>query len=641
MPAVWILLALGRMFLPRRAEGDDVAIDFVHVWRPTMGVLLFTSCMFTGGFLKNEGFGVGALVAASFALLFLAMTFPATVITTCLVPLGLARGAWALYAAAGGAWSRDERPTAGLLLAAAAIARQRQPSEAALRFVEQRLARALELRSNGIVAAAALALARGDRERACLLCRTIADEAPGELTYRARCMAREILVLDAAERGAWAEVRRFAGPRRMGRLVALVRKIAARLGDEDRPSQAALVIAWLVAPRRRRTWPMVKRALAATAPPLPPAVDDDALGAHRALLARDPALVGRAEVEAVCARVDALRKDAAHVASIARRALALGAQLDALVLRDELVRAVEEDLARLVVAARLSLPAGKGMTQEAVRTRVHDERFALLEALVQDLDRRRRSGLDLPEADEWCALQRIREAAEVLWSGATAAERRTVFDAVYGPVCNFCVRLNNIRGRRWQARATFAWLLILAQGGGSRDEVELLDRNVRSCAADRLPYADEPKGEPIGGGKRRLNPGHLWLAAVALAAGAELLLARYVDPDFGPLMFFTLFIGVIAVIAAYGNAKKKTVEASLTPNGLFTQRRIGAWNVPFEDIAAVRPSRIDGKVLVVRLWRAPDWLGRTLHVVAPPHLDAREVEGRLVELMRAKEGVVA
>src|SRR5690349_23013673 len=93
--------------------------------------------------------------------------------------------------------------------------------------------------------------------------RIVADFDDDHRPPLTRYLANEWLVADAASRGAWAEVElRGRSPHRRSRATRLLGDVAARLiGYPPVPSDAALLLRWLIAPGRLRTWALVRRAL--------------------------------------------------------------------------------------------------------------------------------------------------------------------------------------------------------------------------------------------------------------------------------------------------------------------------------------------------------------------------------------------
>ena len=191
-----------------------------------------------------------------------------------LIPSGAVRWAYALSRLGGHPWMRD--PVGGSVLAGAlALLRRRPPREARIEELRALLSDA-PLRGAGVVAAGLLEAAAGDRRAARKLLLSIDDLDPEVVPPRARAIAIDWLVADAAREGRWDEVveqaRLSPAPCRTTRLLC---ECAQRLaGDWVAPGD--LWRAWLLAPRRHITFSLVRRALAASAPTqLPIAVEDD------------------------------------------------------------------------------------------------------------------------------------------------------------------------------------------------------------------------------------------------------------------------------------------------------------------------------------------------------------------------------
>lgn len=149
-----------------------------------------------------------------------------------------------------------ESSAGDVVYGALAAARTRSRLKSAS-WLKEKLDRPRSLRGGGVVAAALLATLRGNRDRArCLF--LVADTLPSKVISRkARRIARDWLVAEAAQAEEWREVirlgRRKYGSRRWSYLMA---RIAERLvGDKRACGNWLLWLFWLIAPRRLATLP--------------------------------------------------------------------------------------------------------------------------------------------------------------------------------------------------------------------------------------------------------------------------------------------------------------------------------------------------------------------------------------------------
>jgi hypothetical protein len=151
-----------------------------------------------------------------------------------------------------------------------------KPSAQMLDRVERSLRQADCVYGAGIVAAGLIAALRDDRHLArCFL--LVADTLdPRFISRRARAVARDWLVVDAALIGDWPEVIRLGRRgRHSTRWSYTVARIAERLsGDKQACDDWLLWLCWMVAPRRRGTLPLLRRWLASPRVPRQSAVSE-------------------------------------------------------------------------------------------------------------------------------------------------------------------------------------------------------------------------------------------------------------------------------------------------------------------------------------------------------------------------------
>jgi hypothetical protein len=428
----------------------------------------------------------GDLAAAPWVVGFGVLAFPGPLSRRLLVPLGLPRLAFALASIPTLGWARD-REGGAILTAVWAVNRCRRPSERHAAWIESRLARCRQLGGAGMVASAIAAAWRGELETAwCLLWAVELGHAQA-LPAMARRHAAAWLAASAAERGDWAAVvaigerRRFVT--RFTRFLALVgRSLLAAYSQGSPPRAATLVAAWLLAPHRRATRQLLRRALHASGAN---ATDGASRGkgASRARRRTSPGAVARADagasVIALARTWEAVIADPQLAPALLHRAAVLGAApgtVEAAIA--ELRREVFVDLAEQALAARIRLARLRRAGLADLAAAVREELMTRLEAAVEATARRVEAARALPPVDElreWVALRsHYDRAAE---SGGPAL-RRLAFSAVHRKIGSLGVWLFNVRRERPLAHAILRWLQHEAQRVGDEDVAELQRRNV-------------------------------------------------------------------------------------------------------------------------------------------------------------------
>jgi hypothetical protein len=425
----------------------------------------------------------------------LVLLFPWPITRVVLIPFGWWRAAWHFAQLAGWVWRGDV--AGGQLIAGAwAVLRQRHPNPAAIAWLTARRDEIEPLGAPGVLGSALLADALGDRTAARRLMRIVADFDDGSRPPLTRYLANEWLVADAAERGAWAEVElRGRSPHRRSRATRLLGDVGARLiGYPPVPSDAALVLRWLIAPSRLQTWPLVRRALrqvrAEVVPegrrPIEyaaPALDGPALlAAHSQAIAR-----GRVPTDRLMQlgrSWDQLLADPQLRSQTARRALALRAG-DPDTVIERLGRQVEADLFALARAGAVPLAVLEQGSSPALRRVARELRHDLLDELAilcEGLDARVRARRQLPPLDELREFLVIREHYERVCELGGADLVRIAFSQIHDPLCNLAVWLWDERGDAAIANAMFRWLGHEAVMAGDEEAAALQRRNI-ACGA--------------------------------------------------------------------------------------------------------------------------------------------------------------
>ncbi|WP_438016186.1 hypothetical protein WMF18_35885 [Sorangium sp. So ce315] len=414
-----------------------------------------------------------------------------------IIPLGLPRAAYYVALLSDWTWRADRRGGAALA-AAWALCRARRPDPAAEAWISERLegtgrddagrggdggaaaaARAEPLRGAGVAAGAMLAAYRGDIEGARALFDSVASLDERACPRQARRIAAGWLAAEAASRGDWAAVveRALEGG---GRELALLGAVAARLlGEPTAPGALELWLRWLAAPRRRATLPLVRRALAAgDGAPRPEPEQPEPCAArvaegdlwsravllHATLLLRPRGKVSGDDLRRLGGAWDAALEDERAQAELRERALSLGAS-GAQAALGPLARAVEEDLAAALRAARVPRAAWDdlGATIGRTRRRLRDELLSEVEIACDALRRRVDARRELPALSEWREWTALRAQYEAAAELVGAEFRRLAFPKLHADVCHAAVWLFNTRKERAIGNAMFRWLLAEAE----------------------------------------------------------------------------------------------------------------------------------------------------------------------------------
>jgi hypothetical protein len=370
-----------------------------------------------------------------------------------------------------------------------ALALMRKPrSTQAIEWLTQRANHTRSVRGAGVVTAGLLAALRGDRHRArCLL--LVADALmPMFIPASVRVVARDWLIADAARTGDWREVIRL-GRRRPSsfRWSYSLARIAERLvGDPKGPRDWQLWLCWMVAPRRRATLPLLRRALAA-APALKPTASASSVGAELPDALADLAQIlegrfvqdGQSLARCLCAVDGALDRPSTR-ALLQRRMLALGVRHDAEAIIAGFQKRLVDLLAPLIEESpQLADAQERGPLLDQAVDRTTARLFKDVEAQCRDYRERltRKNSLDvLPEWEAWAVLQ---DSADRLLELAPAS-KHALFHTMYVPMCNFAVFQINAYKRASLAHQIFRWLRQHSQSDPTASE--LLSKNMRASA---------------------------------------------------------------------------------------------------------------------------------------------------------------
>lgn len=488
--SIWVsLLAYLLWKLVRVVMGEDAQVPsegFVLAWAyVALGTALLALGAVAGIWWCWPALGLGAVLLA-----------PWTVTRALLIPLGLPRLAYALSWCAGWRWNRD-RAGGALVAGAWALLRQRRPAGATVAWLERRRDAAPALQAAQVLATGLLAAARGDLAGARRLLDSVDGLGPRRTPRYVHALAREWLALDAAERGDWAEVVACGeGPQARTRLTLLLAAVGACLMDETgpRPTRERLWVAWLLAPQRRHTWPLLQRALAASAATAGDADADrprallgtglvsdpylDALATHAAVIA------GRSKLtpaQALRSAGDAWQRaldDPDTQAWIAQRAAHLGARSQTQA-QARLRQTITRELAEFAQAH--DLPVARwardcGVLREVERV-LREEQLSSLELAFDALANRVARQEALPPMDEWRAWLSLRAQHRQAAALGGLDLRRLAFPQIHQVACKWAVWMWNERKQYLLANSVFAWLLAEAVLVGDAEAIELQRRN--------------------------------------------------------------------------------------------------------------------------------------------------------------------
>jgi hypothetical protein len=431
-----------------------------------------------------------AAVLAPMALLppIMALCFPSLVLDGILVPLRAPRCAY---------WTArifqplsfvGESVAGGVIVGVQASAKTGKRAQT-IEWLRKRFNDAAVLRGGGVVAAGMLAAARGDRYRARALL-AIADSLPTNLiSRRVRAMARDGLVADAAMAGDWREVILLGRRRRQTlRWSYVVACCAERLiADPQAKPNWRLWLAWMIAPRRRATLPLLRRALAVprrAKTPLEAMPSEPNLAEALAAFARVCAVTQANDGASLARAVKGLNVALSQRATrelIKQRLDALGAKQDADAITARFQLSIVDALA-IVIEGAPHL-AGEGseepMVAEAV-ARVRGRLFRDISAQCRDYAARAQSEQALDRLAEWEVWAALRHSADRLLRLDPSAET-SMFAAMW-PVCNnFAVFQHNAFKRLTLAYEIYSWMHRHAKGSPSAEP--LLFRNMKASAA--------------------------------------------------------------------------------------------------------------------------------------------------------------
>ena len=468
-----VLIAI---FIGRLLYGSIKVPTVVLVCAVKLALLTFTTALVVATEIP-----AGEVVRAAMTILILA---PTALLRWIVVPLRMPRVAYWTVRICWPLGLVKEVRAGAVVFGALALARK-GASGVSLTWLEQRLRHAEPTRGAGVVAAGLLAALREDDNLARRLF-AMADSMDKRLISRSvRTLARDWLVVDAARVGNWQRVIRLG---RSGstwlRWSYGMARIAERLTGDPRAWRSwQLWPCFLLAPRRRATYPLLRRALAVpvrrSAQPAPtPAVTElpPALGG----LAR--AIESAGDGEALRRSIDAVDRqlDSMHDA-IGRRLKTLGGRGDAGTILSAFRRRLIDLMTPMIEDdPYLAREAQQSSIMDHAVWQVRRRLFGDIEARCKDYRERTEERSALDPVAEWEAWAKLHSSADQLLELDPNVES-VLFQTVFAPVCNFAAFQHNTRKRIALAHDMFVWLLRHARSDPQARQ--LLARNVQAGIA--------------------------------------------------------------------------------------------------------------------------------------------------------------
>ena len=380
------------------------------------------------------------------------------------VPLGMARTAAALTRLGGHPWTRYSE--GGAVLAAVLAAARRRRIDDATRSDLAAAVRRGPLGGAGVVAAGLLAAADGDHELARHLLESVELLDPAACPPRARSIALDWLVADAARRGAWRELAdRCETAASLSRTASRMHQLARhRLGERHAPS---------------RGFPGSGRARAR--------LNDDDPTATCRWLERGPVVAandgGGLARAAVSLHIETLRHHPAGGLDALQRCAAtwdatlwdfdFRRRLRKRVLGLDCTSTVERSSARLhrticrisptaSIRPRSGICDTVGTLRRATELRRHLAVQAI-ETAGAELAAARERALPPPSVEVWATCMRVRTAFETVVALASADVARAVYAAVDVELGATAAWLWNSRREHGLATGLCTWLVLQAE----------------------------------------------------------------------------------------------------------------------------------------------------------------------------------
>lgn len=452
----------------RRAEGRLAATVFALALL-AFGVLLGLERGATWQIVP-----LGALTLASLVAL-----HPWLAVRCFCIPLGLPQLAVWFGRLGGHPWVRD--PQGGAVLSGA-LAQLRRPVDPVMHDWLHAQLRRGPMRGAGIVATGLLAADTGDRDRARALLISLDDLDPDLCPPLARRVALDWLVADAVRNQDWARVKALAedhpAPSRTVRLMLALARVHRGEAIES------VWRAWLIAPRRRHTWALVRAATRAPANEALPswdmidlanepmlAANDGGSSSSRALSLHVEALVdgaapgAEARVRRLGAAWDRAFDDFELRGRVRRRAEKLRCSIVGEKVMARLHREVCHDLAQLLVDGDVCEPreSDQGTVRRA-RQQVRELIVDRIEASASTLDGPHPVFATVDDVvTRWLAWLAVREVYSTRAPMLSAELRKEAYGIVELHSRQLMAWMWNEQDERGLANAISTWLLLEAE----------------------------------------------------------------------------------------------------------------------------------------------------------------------------------
>jgi hypothetical protein len=400
-------------------------------------------------------------------LLLVVVWAPTWVVEQFLIPTGLVAPAYYLSL-----WLRPlgfvQQPRAGaVLFGARALATHGRAAPQHAYWLRRRLC--ARERGSTLVAGGLLAGLLGQQQRAKSLL-TAADRLSGaRLALPARALARDYLVAEAAQRGAFPRVVRLGlGEPRTAWSYAVARMGERLLAIPGALSNEELRSLWQAAPHRQATADLLARAqsiprreLVATATDRPKREKSHALPRALGLTAfalAQPEPRSSRSIERAALRLTRALELPAFRARVARRCLGLCSTRSPALVVQQFREQLVELLAICLASSAFEAPSSQAspLLARAIHD-ASDRLFRDLQARCSDYRERTRTRHDLLENREEKLWQTFIETAARLRSLDPEREAE-IFHCAYEPLVNFAVAQHSWLGRRLFSRGIYLWL---------------------------------------------------------------------------------------------------------------------------------------------------------------------------------------
>lgn len=476
-PVGWAVIILVRLLFSKQT---GTSADVSRAFR----VLLLKFFVLTFGIafvIRSGPFAVplGAVLAV--------YLLPGLTLNGVAVPLGLPRFAYYLARIAWPLGFSDSDAVVACYYAARAI--NAKGDTRFLPKVEERLSKSKPKDMNGaaVVALALVAVAKGETDRAHQLFYVAHALSSRFISRGTRAIARDYLVVEAVKAGDFRSAIRLGTSQKPTLRWAyfVARASQCILRDASAPSNLKLWIHYLLAPRRRRTYSLLRRALDASPKPrsdvAPSGGDLPAALAALASAFRNPTRTDTRTLNEAVERIDTALGDRSTQAAIERRLLGLNSNetVDTV-----LIRFRTELVARLVPLVEQcdTLTGGIALTPtlDDAFSEARLAAFRELSALCKDYRRRTEDEDGFAPDVEWTLWSNFRATAERVLRIDPGGEQE-VFAEAFIPICNFAVLQHNTYKALGLAHSMYSWLHRYADW--SPKDSLLLSKNMKAAAS--------------------------------------------------------------------------------------------------------------------------------------------------------------